>query len=114
MHTMHNMHSPNDHALNDDNFAARIAASTRPILVQFTAAWCPPCRPMHDVVALIAKERSDIDIGFLDVEESPRVTQQYGVRAMPTFLVFVGGTVKAQIVGAMPRAKLEAWLASVT
>jgi thioredoxin 1 len=68
---------------------------------------------MHEVVDAIGRERSDIDVGFLDVEESPRTTQTYGVRAMPTFLVFVGGQVKAQIVGAMPRAKLEAWLATV-
>jgi thioredoxin 1 len=104
------MHTPTDHVLDDTTFAARIATATKPLLVQFTAVWCPPCRPMHDVVELIAKERNDIDIGFLDVEDSPHTTQRYGVRAMPTFLVFVGGEVKAQIVGAMPRAKLVAWL----
>jgi thioredoxin 1 len=106
------MHTPSDYVLDDNNFSTRIATATKPLLVQFTAVWCPPCKPMHDVVQHIARERSDIEVGFLDVEDSPGVTQKYGVRAMPTFLVFVGGQVKAQIVGAMPRAKLEAWLSA--
>ena len=82
-------------------------------LVDFSTAWCAPCRVLTPVLVTLAGElQGRLSIGAVDADEQIDVSQRFGVTAMPTLLLFRDGRVVAQKVGAMPRAKLLAWLAS--
>jgi thioredoxin 1 len=97
----------------DDAFAAEVLESERPVLVDFTAAWCPPCRVMKPVLAELADERDDLRIVQLDVDAHQRTAAEYGVLSMPTFILFRDGREVQRLVGARPRRRLEAELAEV-
>jgi len=97
----------------DDAFAAEVLESERPVLVDFTAAWCPPCRVMKPVLAELAAEREDLRIVELDVDAEQRTAAEYGVLSMPTFILFRDGREVQRLVGARPRRRLEAELAQV-
>jgi thioredoxin 1 len=97
----------------DDAFAAEVLESERPVLVDFTAAWCPPCRVMKPVLSELAAEREDLRIVQLDVDEHQRTAAEYGVLSMPTFILFRDGREVQRLVGARPRRRLEAELAEV-
>jgi len=82
-------------------------------LVDFSTAWCPPCRVLTPLLVQLAGELAgQLTIGAIDCDDLPELAQRFGVTAMPTMLLFRDGRVIAQKVGAMPRAKLLAWLAS--
>lgn len=82
-------------------------------LVDFSAAWCAPCRQLTPLLAQLAGElRGSLSIGAVDCEEQNQLSQRFGVTSMPTMLLFRDGRVIAQKVGALPRAKLLAWLSS--
>jgi thioredoxin 1 len=97
----------------DDAFAAEVLESERPVLVDFTASWCPPCRVMKPVLAELAAERDDLRIVQLDVDADQRTAAEYGVLSMPTFILFRDGREVRRLVGARPRGRLEAELAEV-
>jgi thioredoxin 1 len=97
----------------DDAFAAEVLESERPVLVDFTAAWCPPCRVMKPVLAELAAERDDLRVVQLDVDAEQRIAAEYGVLSMPTFILFRDGREVRRLVGARPRRRLEAELAEV-
>ena len=97
----------------DDGFAADVLESERPVLVDFTAAWCPPCRVMKPVLSELAAERDDLRIVQLDVDEHQRTAAEYGVLSMPTFILFRDGREVQRLIGARPRRRLEAELAEV-
>jgi thioredoxin len=97
----------------DDAFAVEVLESERPVLVDFTAAWCPPCRVMKPVLAELAAERDDLRVVQLDVDADQRTAAEYGVLSMPTFILFRDGREIQRIVGARPRRRLEAELAEV-
>jgi thioredoxin 1 len=97
----------------DDAFAAEVLESERPVLVDFTASWCPPCRVMKPVLAELAAERDDLRVVQLDVDEHQRTAAEYGVLSMPTFILFRDGREVQRLVGARPRRRLEAELAEV-
>jgi thioredoxin 1 len=97
----------------DDAFAAEVLESERPVLVDFTAAWCPPCRVMKPVLAELAAERDDLRVVQLDVDAEQRIAAEYGVLSMPTFILFRDGREVQRLVGARPRRRLEAELAEV-
>ena len=97
----------------DDAFAAEVLESERPVLVDFTAAWCPPCRVMKPVLSELAAERDDLRVVQLDVDSEQRTAAEYGVLSMPTFILFRGGREVQRLVGARPRRRLEAELAQV-
>ena len=96
----------------DDGFAAAVLESELPVLVDFTAAWCPPCRVMKPVLAKLAAEREDLRVVALDVDAHQRTAAEYSVLA-PTFLVFRGGVEVGRLVGARPKGRLEAELAEI-
>ena len=97
----------------DDAFAAEVLESERPVLVDFTAAWCPPCRVMKPVLAELAAERDDLRFVQLDVDAEQRTAAEYGVLSMPTFILFRDGREVQRLVGARPRRRLEEELAQV-
>ena len=82
-------------------------------LVDFSTAWCPPCRVLTPLLVTLAGELAgQLSIGGVDADEQIDLSQRFGITAMPTLLLFRDGRVIAQKVGAMPRSKLLAWLAS--
>ena len=95
----------------DDAFAAEVLESGTPVLVDFTAAWCPPCRVMKPVLVELAAEREDLKVVQLDVDADQRTAAEYGVLSMPTFILFKDGREVQRLVGARPKRRLEAELA---
>lgn len=91
----------------DENFE-HILQSDKTILIDFSAEWCPPCRAMKPLINSLADELiSNALIGTLDVDANPQVTAKYGVRNLPTFLIFKGGNLIERIVGAVPKSLLQ-------
>jgi thioredoxin 1 len=91
----------------DATFDADVLGASRPVLVDFTAAWCGPCRMIAPVLDQIATEEADrLQVVSLDVDENPEITRRYNVLGMPTLMLFVGGEPVTQLVGARPRAAI--------
>src|SRR5688500_5814469 len=100
-------------SVTDDGFTADVLESELPVLVNFTAAWCPPCRVMKPVLAELAAERDDLRVVQLDVDAHQRTAAEHHVLSMPTFVVFRGGREVGRLVGARPKRRLEAELAQI-
>lgn len=92
-----------------DNFDAAISEST-PIIVDFWASWCGPCRMVSPIVDEIAAERSDIKVCKINVDEQPELAARFGVMSIPTLVVMKNGKVINQAVGARPKAQILAML----
>ncbi len=93
--------------LTDQNFDAEVLRSNVPVLVDFTATWCGPCRALAPIVEQIADEYAGkVKVCKLDIDDSPETTRKYGVRSVPTVLVFQEGEKKGQQVGLTNRQKL--------
>jgi len=90
----------------DDHFDADVLEADRPVLVEFTAAWCPPCRVMAPVLAELAEERDDLRVVALDVDDNQVTAARYDVLSMPTFLVFAHGVPVGRLVGSRPKRRL--------
>jgi thioredoxin 1 len=91
----------------DADFDARVLASALPVLVEFTADWCPPCRMMAPVLAELAAERAGtLDVVALDVDVNPRTQSRYGVLSMPTLMLFRDGEPVWTAVGARAKRRL--------
>jgi thioredoxin 1 len=92
----------------DTNFDSEILKSQLPVLIDFWAVWCAPCRAIAPHVEALAKEYDGkIRVGKMDIDSNPHVPSQYDVRSIPTLLMFKNGQVVGQVVGAVPRAKVE-------
>jgi thioredoxin 1 len=94
--------------LQDGTFDTEVLKSEIPVLVDFWAVWCGPCKAIAPAVEELAKQyKGKVKVAKMDVDEHQQVPQQYGIRSIPTLLVFKGGRVVDTIVGAVPKSKLE-------
>ncbi len=94
--------------LQDATFDKEVLKSDVPVLVDFWAVWCGPCKAIAPAVEALATEyKGKVKVAKMDVDEHQQVPQQYGIRSIPTLLVFKGGRVVDTIVGAVPKSKLE-------
>jgi thioredoxin 1 len=100
--------------ITDANFDEIALRSATPLLVDFTAAWCPPCRAIAPHVEALARAyQGRVQVGTCDVDSNHALAARLDVRSMPTLMVFRGGRMVAQLVGAAPRAKIEALIQRV-
>jgi thioredoxin 1 len=100
----------NINEVNDTNFQAEVLESDTPVLVDFWAPWCGPCRVVAPVLEEIAGERDDIRIVKLNVDDNQQTAAQFGILAIPTMVLFRNGAEAKRIQGAMPKKRLEAEL----
>jgi thioredoxin 1 len=93
-----------------ENFETEVLQSEKPVLVDFWATWCGPCRMLSPIVDEIADERADIKVGKVNVDDEQELAGQFGVMSIPTLLVFKNGKLVNQSVGAKPKASVLALL----
>jgi len=93
-----------------ENFAQEVLQSEKPVLLDFWASWCGPCRMLSPIVDEVAEERSDVKVGKVNVDEQPELAGEFGVMSIPTLLVFEQGRLVNQAVGARPKAGVLALL----
>ena len=89
-----------------DNFDSQVLHATNPVLLDFWAPWCGPCRMVSPVIDEIAGERTDITVGKINVDEQPELASRFGVMSIPTLVVMKDGKVINQAIGAMGKAQI--------
>ena len=99
-----------DRHINKSNFQNEVLNSEKPVLLDFWAPWCGPCRMVSPVVDEIASERGDIKVGKVNVDEQPELAAQFGVMSIPTLVVMKNGKLANKTVGAKPKAQILAML----
>ena len=101
----------NTKTVTDQSFQADVLGANKPVLVDFWAEWCGPCRMIAPALEEIAAELGDqVTIAKINIDENPDTPGRYGVRGIPTMLLFKNGEAVAQKVGAAPRRQLQQWL----
>ena len=94
--------------VNDSDFDARVLQAGKPVLVDFGAEWCHPCRKLDPLVEELASEWAGrLDVLKLDVDESAQSAMRFGVMSVPSLILFVGGEVKERLVGFQPKARIQ-------
>lgn len=98
--------------VNKDNFEAEVIKSEKPVLVDFWAQWCGPCKMIAPILDEISSERQDVKIVKIDVDENQELAQKYGIRSIPTMYLFKDGNVEATKMGAGSKSALSSWIDS--
>ena len=96
--------------INKENFESEILKSDKPVLLDFWAPWCGPCRMVSPIIDQIAGEREDIKVGKINVDEEEELAAQFGVVSIPTLVVIKDGQIVNQASGARPKAQILAML----
>ena len=91
----------------DNNFAADVLEASQPVLVDFWAPWCGPCRIIAPHLEELDRERDDLTVVKMNVDENPQTAAKYGIMSIPTLILFKNGQVAKQVVGALPKARLQ-------
>jgi len=98
-------------AVSDDTFEAEVKKADKPVLVDFWAEWCGPCRMIAPIIEEISEEfAGKLKVVKLDIESNPGVAQAYNIRGIPALLLFKNGEVAGQKIGALPKQQLKAWI----
>ena len=91
----------------DNNFAAEVLESPQPVLVDFWAPWCGPCRIIAPHLEELNSERDDLHVVKMNTDENPETAAKYGIMSIPTLILFINGEPAKQIIGALPKARLQ-------
>ncbi len=101
-------------AVSDDSFEKDVLQASAPVLVDFWAEWCGPCKMISPALEEIAQELDGrVTVAKINIDENPLTPQKYGVRGIPTLMLFKDGQVAATKVGALPKSQLASWVESV-
>ena len=96
--------------ITNENFHEEVLNSDKPVLIDFWASWCGPCRMIAPIIEEIAQERSDIKVGKINVDDEPALASQFGIMSIPTLVVMKDGELVNQAVGVRPKAQILALL----
>jgi len=98
--------------ITDKEFEAMMVTSDKPIVVDFWAEWCGPCRQLGPVIDELSSEMSNVEFVKLNIDENPETPSKFGVRGIPTLILFEAGKQKSVKVGALPKSALKEWVES--
>ncbi len=96
--------------ITDATFEEDVLKSGKPVLVDFWAEWCGPCKMIGPSLEEIASERQDVIIAKINIDENPESPTRYGVRGIPTMILFQNGEIQATKVGALPKQQISSWI----
>lgn len=100
--------------IDDAGFDAQVLKSDKPVLVDFWAEWCGPCKQVGPILDELAGEVGDkLTVAKVNIDQNPETPSKYGVRGIPTMMIFQGGEVIGTKVGAMPKSKIQEWIDSL-
>ncbi len=99
-------------AISDTDFEEKVLKADKPVLVDYWAEWCGPCKMIAPALEELASEIDDLTVAKLNIDENPQTPSKYGVRGIPTLMIFKDGQVVATKVGALPKGALGDWVRS--